>query len=286
MRHLLRFAGMKQDRVAFVQFRGSTGDRNPFGMTGAALLGTALSKHFDVEPLIMGTPRNPSANHDWAHALSSARAELNEFAGAYEKILMSARTPVTAMGRCACALATLPVIARLNQSAKIVWFDAHGDLNTPLTSNSGYLGGMVLSGAAGMWETGLGSSLDLSNVILVGARDLDPAEQHLIDTGAVNHVAPGPELLERLGQLVGTAPVYIHIDCDVLNPGVVPTEFSVANGLSADELRSACQVLAANEIIGIEIAEFQSVWSDSGVEASPQPIVDAVAPLITKIIGH
>jgi arginase family enzyme len=277
---------MKEDRVAFVQFRGNAGDRNPFGMTGAALLGTALAKHFDVDPLIIGTPRTPSADQDWTHALSTARAELKEFAGAYEKILLSARIPITAMSRCACALATLPVVARLNKTAKIVWFDAHGDLNTPSTSRSGYLGGMVLSGAAGLWQTGLGSNLDLSNVILVGARDLDPAEQKLIDTGAVHHVAPGSQLLERLSEMLGNAPLYVHIDCDVLNPGIVPTEFTVPEGLSADELHGACELLAANEIVGLEIAEFQSVWSDSGVEASPHAIVDAVTPIITKVIGH
>jgi arginase len=190
------------------------------------------------------------------------------------------------MNRCACALATLPVVARLRHDAKIVWFDAHGDLNTPSTSRSGYLGGMVLSGAAGMWQTGLGAGLDLANVILVGARDLDPAEQQLIEAGTVHHVAPGPQLIEQLSELRGNASVYIHIDCDVLNPGIVPTEFNVANGLSADELRSACELLAAHDIVGLEIAEFQSVWSDSGAEASPRPIIAAVAPLINKVIGQ
>jgi arginase family enzyme len=277
---------MKQDHVAFVQFRGRAGDRNPFGMTGAALLGTALSKHFDVAPWIIGSPQAPLDNHDWTRELAEAHAQLKELADAYEKILMSARAPITAMGRCACALATLPVVGRLSHDAKIVWFDAHGDLNTPLTSSSGYLGGMVLAGAAGLWETGLGSGLDLSKVVLVGARDLDPAEQELIESGTVQHVAPGSDLLTRLSDAVGNSPVYIHIDCDVLNPGVVPTEFSVPHGLSAEELRNACELLAENEIVGLEVAEFQSVWSDSGVEASPQPIVAAVAPVIEKAIRH
>lgn len=285
MREQPRLRSMKQDRAAFIQFRGSAGDRNPFGMTGAALLGTALAKRFDVEPSMIGAPQVPSDEHNWAGALQAAISELKQFAAAFEQVLISARAPVTTMGRCACALATLPVVARLRQDTKIVWFDAHGDLNTPVTSISGYLGGMVLSGAAGMWDTGLGSNLRLSNIILVGARDLDAAERKLIDTGTVRHVPGGPDLLRDLAHAVGQAPVYIHIDCDVLNPGIVPTEFSVANGLSVDDLRASLDVLTGSEIVGLEIAEFQSVWPDSGVEASPQPIVDAVAPLIEKILS-
>jgi arginase family enzyme len=44
---------------------------------------------------------------------------------------------------------------RYRPDAKIVWFDAHGDFNTPETTPTGYLGGMVLSALCGLWESGL-----------------------------------------------------------------------------------------------------------------------------------
>jgi arginase len=276
---------MKEDHAAFIQFRGNAGDRNPFGMTGAAVLGNALAQHFDMDPLIVGTPQSLSDSHEWNTELQAARAQLKELAATYEKVLLSARAPIATMGRCACGLATLPVIARFNQSATIVWFDAHGDANTPRTSSSGYLGGMVIAGAAGMWESGLGSGLNLDNVILVGARDLDPAERKLIDAGTLRLVAPGPDLIGRLHQQLGDCAVYVHIDCDVLEPGIVPTEFAVPNGLSIFDLQRACELLAEHEVLGLEIAEFQSVWPDSGIEASPQPLVDAVTPLINNVLG-
>src|SRR3954465_5267030 len=99
---------MPQDRAAFIQFRGNAGDRNPFGMTGAALLGNAIAKRFDMEPTALGTPQTPPDNHDWSDALQAARSDLKQLGATYEKVLMSARSPVTTMGRCACALATLP----------------------------------------------------------------------------------------------------------------------------------------------------------------------------------
>jgi arginase family enzyme len=52
---------------------------------------------------------------------------------------------------------TLPVMARYHPDALVVWFDAHGDLNTPESTTTDYLGGLALSGPVGMWESGLGS---------------------------------------------------------------------------------------------------------------------------------
>ena len=71
---------------------------------------------------------------------------------------------ITAMGRCAAGLATIPVVVRHHPNACVVWFDAHGDSNLPSSSAVPYLGGMVITGAAGHWDSGLGSGLSLSNL--------------------------------------------------------------------------------------------------------------------------
>ena len=42
------------------------------------------------------------------------------------------------------------------------WLGAHGDFNTPETTASGFLGGMCLAGACGLWDTGFGAGLDPS----------------------------------------------------------------------------------------------------------------------------
>jgi arginase len=164
-----------------------------------------------------------------------------------------------------------------------VWFDAHGDINTPDTTTSGYLGGMVLTGAAGRWESGLGSGLDLANVVLVGARDLDPAERALIDSGAPRLVTAGPNLGSRLRSAIGGRPIYVHIDCDVLEPGLVPTEYSVPGGLTFDDLHDACRVIAGNEVVGLEIAEFEATPGDDSAANSIAALLDALGPLITLI---
>ena len=145
------------------------------------------------------------------------------------------------MGRCAAGLATIPVVAERLPDACVVWFDAHGDSNLPSSNAVPYLGGMVLTGAAGHWDSGLGAGLNLSNVVLVGARDLDPHEKELIAAGQLKVVEVGPNLPERLSAAVGARDVYVHIDCDVLEPGIVPIEYQVTGGLTLENLR-ACAI--------------------------------------------
>lgn len=258
-------------------FADRVGDRNDRGMAGAQVIGDALAEHLRAMPVRIGEARPPLCAH-WDVELAAAQPALRLLAAHMEQV--QGGRPVTAMGRCAAGLATLPVMARHHPDAAVVWFDAHGDCNTPETSQTGYLGGLVLTGAAGRWDSGLGDDLDLSNVILVGARDLDAAEQALIDRGELRLVAVGPDLSSRLADAVAGRPVYVHLDCDVLEPGIVPTEFAVPGGLSLNDLRGASQVLARSPLIGLEIAEFEDRWAHSGRPGSPSLIIEALEPLL------
>ena len=139
-------------------------------------------------------------------------------------------------------LATLPNVALHRPDAIVVWFDAHADLNTPTTSTTGYLGGLVLSAAIGWWNSGLGSGLAPERIVLGGSRDLDAPEQRLIDEGTVR-LAAGQDLLGALDRFVGDSPVYFHLDCDVLEPGTVPTDYQVPGGLGLDDLAAVARRL-------------------------------------------
>jgi arginase len=263
-------------------FQGRVADRNPLGMAGAQRMGQALAQRLGLSPQVVGTPRTPLAA-PWDVELNAARPELEELARAMERTLQRGQIPITTLGRCAAAIATLPVVARHHPDAAIVWFDAHADSNLPANSASGYLGGLVLTGAAGLWDTGMSGDLHLDQVVLVGARDIDPAEQALIDSGTLRLVPPGKDLAQRLAAAIGQRPVYIHLDCDVLEPGIVPTEYLVPGGLSLADLGEATTALAKNAVVGLEIAEFQSRWPEANTEASPDALIDALLPLLSKI---
>jgi arginase family enzyme len=205
-------------------------------------------------------------------------------AAKFDSILAFGQLPLTASSRCAVSLSTLPMVARHRPDACVVWFDAHADLNTPDNTTSGYLGGLALSGPAGLWDSGLGGGLKLSNIILVGQRDLDPPEQALVDSGQVRLIPPYPNLAVELREAISGRPVYVHLDCDVLDAGIVPTDYRHENGLQLKELLVACTVLAAGEVIGFEIAEFENAWQEGGSPVSPAGLLDAVQPLIDRML--
>jgi arginase len=262
--------------------QSGAGDRSTRAMSGARLLGQAIEARLGVKAAIIGEMTAP-VDGTWQEELAVARPRLRPLVDSLESEFATERTPITTLSRCAVALATLPVVARHRPDTCIVWFDAHGDINTPDTTKSGYLGGMVVTGAAGLWDSGLGGDLNLSNVVLVGARDIDPAERALIDAGAPTLVTAGPNLAQRLRSAIADRAIYVHIDCDVLEPGLVPTEYRVAGGLTFDDLRDACRVLAGNEVVGLEIAELEAAPGDARVASSIAGLLDALEPLITRI---
>ncbi|WP_218640502.1 arginase family protein [Rhodovulum sulfidophilum] len=192
-----------------------------------------------------------------------------------DAVLAGGAVSVAATGCCATSLATLPVVARHHPGACILWLDAHGDLNTPETSGSGYLGGMALNGSAGLWKTDLGAGLCPGQIVLAGSRDLDPAEGDLTGRHAIPVIPPGVGMAAALRSVIAGRPVYVHLDCNALRPGIVPTEYAVEGGLSLDELNACARVIAEHRLLGLEIAEFEAAWKEGIARA---PIGGARAP--------
>lgn len=268
--------------LALTVFQGRAGDRNPRGAAGALAVGAALEARLGLAAEHVGVLAPPLAA-GWSEELEAARPGLEALAARLDAVLTDGKASLATQGRCAASIAALPVVLRHHPDALVVWFDAHGDCNQPAHSTSGYLGGMVLTAAVGIWDSGLGRGLDLADVVLVGARDLDPCEAALIAAGAPRPVTAGPGIGQRLAAAIGNRPVYVHLDCDVLEPGLVPTEYSVADGLSFADLREACAVLARNRVIGLEIAEFEDVFADTGTPGDVDALLDALAPLIDRL---
>ncbi|GIG34907.1 arginase family protein [Cellulomonas pakistanensis] len=262
-------------RVALTHYAGTAGDRTVDGAAGARVLARALQERLGVPAVAVGTER-PLLGAAWDAELTAARADLEAVAERYRAVLATGAAPVAAINRCAVALATLPVVAQARPDAVVVWFDAHGDVHTPATTTSGYLGGLALAGPLGLWASGLGAGLTPDRVVLVGARDLDPPERALVDGTALTMVPPGPAVAEELAAVVAGRPVYVHLDADALEPGIVPTEYHVPGGLSLDDLRRCCAELARSEVVGVEVGEVESRTGDEDLT----PLLDALGPVL------
>jgi arginase family enzyme len=261
-------------------YQGRAGDRNNLATPGALALAAQLAQRLRLPLLSVGRP-SQALNADWSTELSAARPEFHELAEHVSTQYQFHQRAITVLPRCAAAIATVPRVVAAHPDVCVVWFDAHADLNTPASSSTGYLGGLALSGPAGLWDSGFGGNLSLANIVLVGSRDIDPFEQDLIASGKVCLVrADSVDLAGELVHAIGERKVYVHLDCDVLAPDLVPTEFRVPGGLSLAMLRAACSALAQLPLVGVEIAELQYSNDAYLGPANLEGLLDAIEPLV------
>lgn len=270
---------VSKKEVAYTVFQGRAGDHNNLAISGAKSIGDAFARRVGAAPVIIGTP-TPAMKVGWREELDAAMPDLQAVQARFEEVFSADRVSVAAISRCVVSLATLPVMAKYHPDICVVWFDAHGDLNTPEASTTGFLGGLALAAPLGLWESGLGSGLNLDQIVLVGQRDLDPFESALIKQHSIPHIHPGPDLAQRLREAIAGRAVYVHLDCDVLEPGIVPTDYAHAGGLTLADLSACCETIAAHSFTGIEVAEFQNAWEPDGAPVSPEPLIEALMPLI------
>lgn len=270
--------------IGLSHYAGRAGDHNDLAMIGSRELAAELATRLGLQPTVIGTPE-PALSVGWQEELAVATPTLRAMADRLDQVFRAGQLPTTASSRCAVALATLPVVAAHRPDAVVVWFDAHADLNTPDDTTTGYLGGMAYSGPLGMWDSRLGAGLASENAVLVGARDLDPAEQQLIDSGTVSLAEVGPTMADDLRRVVAGRPVYVHIDCDVLDAGTVPTDYLVPDGMTLDDLAATAAVLAESEVVGIEIGELESAPDTAVPPTYVKALLDALDPLL-RIAGN
>jgi len=233
-----------------------TSDRSGLGAQGARALAAALGERAGLEPRMVGEPGEPRAGR-YDEDLRDGRGCLLEAGGQVEDALAAGRYPLLLSSDCSICVTTLPAVLRHRPDVWVLWLDAHADFNTPATSPSAFLGGMCLSAACGVWDAGLGDggqALDPARVVMCGVRDVDAGERVLLETHGVGLVERPSELA---GLLAGRE-VFVHLDLDVLDPGVLPgAAFPAAGGLSDGGLRTLlAEVAGSAELVGCEITSF------------------------------
>ena len=250
----------------------------------------ALGARLDARPRMIGTPPSQSPpQRSYADDLAAARGCLLEAGGQVDDALADGRLPVLVHGDCSICIGTLPALARHEPEAKVLWLDAHGDFNTPDTSPSGWLGGMSLAGACGRWDPGLGQPpFPAQRVVLCGVRELDAGERELLERSAATVIGASLETLVYLANALDGAPVYVHLDPDVLDPAVFPAQFPADGGLSAEKLYDLLEAVAGScRVVGLELAAFHAPYDAAERARCADLLAAAVEPLLgTANHGH
>jgi arginase len=117
-------------------------------------------------------------------------------AGGVAEALRAGSRPVVVSGDCQTSIGTVAGLQRAGADPAVVWFDAHGDLQTLETTASGYLGGIPLRILVGYRPELIAARLGLrpvaqERVVLVDARDLDPPEVTYLESAAIQRSGVG-----------------------------------------------------------------------------------------------
>jgi len=198
---------------------------------------------------------------------------------AVEGAIDSGETPLVLGGDHSIAIGTAAGAADPEESLGVVWFDAHGDFNTPGTTPSGNVHGMALAAVLGEATFGGESwahapAVRQENVALVGVRDVDEGERDLLresdvavytmsDIDARGAPAVAQAALERATD--GTDGLHVSLDLDWLDPTEAPgVGTPVRGGVSYREAHSAMESVARyrDQLRALELVEVNPVLDD------------------------
>ena len=204
--------------------------------------------------------------------------------------------PVVLSGNCNSCLGTIAGIGPDNLG--VVWFDAHGEFNTPETTLSGFLDGMPIAITTGRcWKSVAGTipgfqPVAEKNLILIGARDLDEEEQRQLEQSEINLVrtTTGKEAEILKGIEAGLSHlqnrvtgIYLHIDMDAFEIGKgAANHYGATGGMSLEFMIKAIALVKDYiPVRGCAIASYDPAYDQDSkfVEAGIQSIRKIVSPI-------
>ncbi|HCT77464.1 MAG TPA: arginase [Micromonosporaceae bacterium] len=165
--------------------------------------------------------------------------------------------PVIVSGDCTVSIGITAGLQRAGLDASVVWFDAHGDVQTLETTTSGYIGGMALRILGGYRPELIGERLGLhappeEHVMLVDARDLDPPEVEYLASARIKRST----VEEVSAESLPAGPLLVNLDLDILDPAHLPgLRYPAADGPDVPALlRAARAVLDTEQVAAFHIA--------------------------------
>lgn len=215
-----------------------------------------------------------------------------------EMAVKSCALPVILSGDCSVALAVVAGLRRYFRNVSMLYADADADMQTPATTSSGCVDGMVVSHLTGrgaselvrFWsEPPLVREPDLA---LFGVSRLDPAEEQALQTSPVRRYliedvrrkSPAKAASEAVERIHGKHEFVLHIDVDLI-AGFHATNLPGSDGLKLDEAREAFDVFAVQpHLAAIEVAGYNP--SKDADSSCAKLLVNFLAEVLSVRIEH
>lgn len=190
-----------------------------------------------------------------------------------DEVIQAGSFPLVLGGDHSIAIGTLAGVAKHYKNLGVIWYDAHGDLNTAETSPSGNIHGMPLAVSIGLGHpllTDIGGytpKVKPEHIVIIGARSLDEGEKILIQEKGIkvftmheiDRLGMAKVMEETIAYLKDkTDGVHLSLDLDGLDPMDAPgVGTPVMGGISYRESHLAMEMLEESGLI--TSAEFVEV---------------------------
>src|SRR4051794_37061444 len=205
--------------------------------------------------------------------LAAVASGNEQLAARVEEVREQDRFPLILGGDHSIAIGTLAGVAKGSENLGVIWYDAHGDLNTAETSPSGNIHGMPLAVSLGIGHPvllnigGYTPKIKPENLVIIGARSLDDGEKELIKEKGIKvytmHEIDRLGMTQVMKETIAylkekTDGVHLSLDLDGLDPSDAPgVGTPVIGGISYRESHLAMEMLEEAGII--TSAEFVEV---------------------------
>jgi arginase len=233
---------------------------------------------FDNGNLPVPLPENEQPDSSHARHLQSIAGVCRDVYQAAYGCVERGESAVFLGGDHSISIGTVSAMATHADGMGLIWVDAHGDFNTPEITPSGNVHGMALAALLGRGAPELtnigkpGPKLKSSATVLIGARDLDPAEREsLRDAGvlvltmrSIDELGMAAAARQALDHL-GTFPrLHVSLDMDSLDPMEAPgVGTPVPGGLTLREGHLLMEILADSRKVGsLDIVEVNPILDE------------------------
>lgn len=239
-------------------------------------LGYSVHKEVEivVPEVLTWWEKNTSAIH--SRCVPEIAAVSQAVAQAVEEALEAGTVAITIGGDHSLAIGSIAGVSsyyrKRQEEFGLIWFDAHGDINTPATSPSGNVHGMPFAISLGQGDeslvnlNGFSPKVNAKRCSLIGIRDLDQAETDLVrDSGVLPFTMRDVDeqgikkITEQALQSIGQDIHGLHVsfDLDVIDPDVAPgVSTDSRGGFTYRESHFALELLADTKLVrSIDIVE-------------------------------
>jgi arginase len=269
----------------------------PAALRSAGLIERLRSIGYEVEdfgddPVQISKPDEESPR---ARNISGVLASINALKPRVEQAVKAGALPLILSGDCSVALATVAGVRRYFRNVGLIYMDRDADLNTPATTPSGSLDGMVIAHITGRGAAELvrfWSEPPLvrdPDVALFGVARLDPAEQDLAQHSTLRSY-PAADVRKKGAAAAARIAVgrvhadknefVLHFDVDVID-GFSATNYPGEGGLRLEEARDALEVFASQPHLGaIEVTAYNPTKDPDGNGA--KLVIDLLADVLAK----